>query len=47
MITVYCINHTCKLNDKCARYARNNTLVGSKTVKNFPSVYKCDKFIPL
>lgn len=37
--TIYCTNHQCLRNFKCARYTRNNKLVGSKTVRRFD----CDK----
>lgn len=47
-ITIYCINHTCKLNKKCMRYAGNQSLPSSRLVKQFGGKgYKCYEFIPI
>ena len=34
-ITVYCCNHQCVRNHRCARYTRNHKLVGMKIVKRY------------
>ena len=45
-ITIYCINHTCKLNKKCKRYAGNQSLPNFRLVKRFGGKgYKCSEFI--
>ena len=38
-ITIYCTNHQCLRNHKCARYTRNHKLAGTKTVRRFD----CDR----
>lgn len=48
-ITVFCVNHICKDNKNCARYARNNN--GKRRItltKRFKGDREmCDKFIML